>query len=194
MKKFSFGAFLLLAILFCAATVQAASVDRVLKPGMSGYDVEIVQRLLANAGYYTGTVDGVYGSGTENAIRGFQNDNGLAVDGVAGLETVAYLDRNGVSQTSRGSRALSMVATAYTAYDRGCSGYTANGNRLRRGLVAVDPNVIPLGTRLFIEGYGYAVADDVGSAIKGNHIDLAFESRSSALEFGRQRVTVYIVD
>ena len=71
--------------------------------------------------------------------------------------------------------------------------YTATGSRLRKGLVSVDPKLIPLGTRLYIEGYGYAVADDVGGAIKGHRIDLAFDSRAEALQFGRQSVKVYIL-
>ena len=51
-----------------------------------------------------------------------------------------------------------------------------------------------MGTRLYIEGYGYAVADDIGGAIKGTRIDLAFESRGDALRFGVQKVNVYILD
>ena len=57
----------------------------------------------------------------------------------------------------------------------------------------MDPRIIPLGTKMFIEGYGYAVADDVGGAIKGSRIDLAFNSRAEALQFGRQTVKVYIL-
>jgi 3D (Asp-Asp-Asp) domain-containing protein len=61
--------------------------------------------------------------------------------------------------------------------------------------VAVDPKVIPLGTNLYIEGYGYAVAADTGGAIKGNKIDLCFEESNSELrKFGRKNVTVYILD
>jgi 3D (Asp-Asp-Asp) domain-containing protein len=87
-----------------------------------------------------------------------------------------------------------MSATAYTAYDDGNGSYTYRGNLLRKGLVAVDPAQIPLGTRLYIEGYGYAIADDVGGAIKGNKIDLAFDNRADALQFGRRNVTVHILN
>ena len=87
-----------------------------------------------------------------------------------------------------------MNASAYSAYDSGNSQYTSNGSFLRKGLVAVDPAYIPLGTRLYIPGYGYAIADDVGGSIKGNRIDLAFDSHSEALAFGRRNVVVYIVN
>jgi 3D (Asp-Asp-Asp) domain-containing protein len=87
-----------------------------------------------------------------------------------------------------------MDATAYSAEDPGCGPYTARGSRVAKGLVAVDPGVIPLGTRLYITGYGPAVADDTGGAIHGQVIDLAFNSRSEALQFGRRQVTVYILE
>ena len=59
--------------------------------------------------------------------------------------------------------------------------------------VAVDPNVIPLGSKLYISGYGYALACDTGSAIKGNKIDLFMNSEAECLNFGRRNVTAYIV-
>ena len=63
-----------------------------------------------------------------------------------------------------------------------------------RGVVAVDPDVIPLGTRLFIPGYGEAVAADTGGAIVGNRIDLVMDSYGEAMDFGRRDVTVYVLD
>ncbi|MBP8617589.1 3D domain-containing protein, partial [Veillonella sp.] len=62
-----------------------------------------------------------------------------------------------------------------------------------RGLVSVDPDVIPLGTELYIEGYGYAVADDTGGAIRGHKIDLAVDSYDETIQFGRRDVTVYVL-
>jgi len=62
------------------------------------------------------------------------------------------------------------------------------------GVVAVDPNVIPLGTRLYVEGYGFAIAADIGSAIIGNKIDLYMESLTESRRFGRQNVIVYILE
>ena len=87
--------------------------------------------------------------------------------------------------------ALTMVATAYTAQCSGCDGMTAIGRRAGYGIVAVDPRVIPLGTRLYIPGYGSAIAGDTGGAIVGNRIDLGFNTLRDALMFGRRSVTVY---
>jgi 3D (Asp-Asp-Asp) domain-containing protein len=89
--------------------------------------------------------------------------------------------------------AMAMVATAYTADCYGCSGITKLGLPAGHGIVAVDPAVIPLGTRLYIPGYGAAVAADTGGAIHGNRIDLGFNSSSDAMQFGRRAVIVYLL-
>ena len=65
---------------------------------------------------------------------------------------------------------------------------------VRRGIIAVDPSFIPLGTRVFIPGYGDATADDIGYAIKGNRIDIAFDTHEEALLFGRRSLEIYIYD
>ncbi len=87
--------------------------------------------------------------------------------------------------------------TAYTAYCRGCSGITKTGINLRKNphlkVIAVDPRVIKLGTKVYVEGYGYAVAGDTGSAIKGNKIDVFMPSRTSALKWGRKTVKIKIL-
>ncbi|XER12947.1 hypothetical protein SATMO3_31930 [Sporomusa aerivorans] len=161
--------------------------------GARGDEVRGIQKLLADSGFYAGEIDGVFGPVTAKAVKEFQRSTSLDVSGVVDKETFAYLERL-AGEPSRYSRTLAMKASAYSAHDPGNGSYTYRGNLLRRGLAAVDPSVIPLGTRLYIKGYGYAIADDIGSAIKGNRIDLAFDSRSDALNFGVQRVTVYIVD
>ena len=61
------------------------------------------------------------------------------------------------------------------------------------GVVAVDPNVIPLRTKLYVEGYGFAIAADVGGAIKGNRIDLFFNTIDECMNYGRKKVKVYIL-
>lgn len=98
----------------------------------------------------------------------------------------------------RFSRVLDVLATAYTPGPESTwpftDGLTATGVVARRGVVAVDPTVIPLGTSLYIPGYGLGVAADVGAAIKGLRIDLLFEDLDDALRWGRQRVKVYILD
>lgn len=92
---------------------------------------------------------------------------------------------------------MTMTATAYTAYCDGCSGVTANGTDLRANpnakVIAVDPKVIPLGTRVWVEGYGEAIAADTGGAIKGNKIDVFIPSKEGALAWGRKTVEVTIL-
>lgn len=93
---------------------------------------------------------------------------------------------------------LMVTATAYTAYCKGCSGTTAYGINLRENphlkVIAVDPNVIPLGTRVWVEGYGYAIAGDTGGAIKGNKIDVFIPSYDEAMQWGVKKVKVKILD
>ena len=89
------------------------------------------------------------------------------------------------------SKALTVVATGYTQYDEGCTSTTATGTAAVRGAVAVDPSVIPL--KLYIPGYGMATAEDTGGAIDGYRIDLCYNSVNEAFAWGRQTVTVYIL-
>lgn len=102
-------------------------------------------------------------------------------------------------ETLRYIRAVTMRASGYSKYDEGCDDYTATGMLARYGVVAVDPSVIPLGSRLYIvtnDGfivYGHAVAGDTGGAIKGDRIDLCFDTVQQALMFGRRECTVYIL-
>ncbi len=97
---------------------------------------------------------------------------------------------------------LSMTATAYnsgpksTGKKPGQKGYglTYSGIPAGPGIVAVDPKVIPLGTRLYIEGYGFALAADTGSSIKGNKIDVYIEDANEIKKFGRRTVEVYVLE
>ncbi|RST71125.1 DUF348 domain-containing protein [Siminovitchia acidinfaciens] len=99
---------------------------------------------------------------------------------------------------ARGGKELYMNATAYTADCNGCSGVTSTGINLNANpnakVIAVDPSVIPLGSKVWVEGYGYAVAGDTGGAIKGNKIDVHVKSKGQAINFGRKRVKVRIID
>ena len=95
--------------------------------------------------------------------------------------------------TLRFQKMLVMEATAYTPFDDGQSGLTASGIPARRGVVSVDPRVIPLGTRVYVMGYGPALAADTGGAIKGAKIDLCIEDYNEAIRFGRRTVEVYIL-
>ncbi|WP_345244433.1 3D domain-containing protein [Pontibacillus salipaludis] len=95
-------------------------------------------------------------------------------------------------------KTITMESTAYTANCEGCSGITRTGINLLenpdRKVIAVDPNVIPLGTEVYVEGYGKAVAGDIGGDIQGNRIDVFIPSQSEALNWGRKSVDVTILD
>lgn len=102
---------------------------------------------------------------------------------------------------------MQLEATAYCACYECCGkwpgnkwyGITATGTRAKVGTIAVDPRVIPLGTKVYVEGlfgaenYGYATAEDTGGAIKGNIIDLYFNTHRETINWGRQQVNVYIL-
>jgi 3D (Asp-Asp-Asp) domain-containing protein len=94
-------------------------------------------------------------------------------------------------------RIIPMESTAYEPGPTSCggdtSGATACGLKAGYGVVAVDPDVIQLGTRLFISGYGYAVAGDTGGAIQGNVIDLGFMTLDECYAWGRRDVDVYVL-
>ena len=104
-------------------------------------------------------------------------------------ENVDYNDE-GFSYTA----VMSMEATAYLPNDPGCTGITAIGIPATYGVVAVDPGIIPLGSRVYIPGYGEAIAADTGGAIYGYRIDLCMEDYYEAMDFGRRTVTVYLLD
>lgn len=103
---------------------------------------------------------------------------------------VAYGSRAYPAVTAaRAGDTLKVIATAYTH----TGNRTATGIWPYRGIVAVDPRVIPLGTKLYVEGYGYAVAQDTGGLIKGNRIDVFLDSKDEAIQWGRRQVTVRIL-
>ena len=100
--------------------------------------------------------------------------------------------RNITSRQSAGHYTCMMDVTAYTK-DCGGSGRTALGRRAQRGVIAVDPREIPLGTPMYVEGYGKGYAGDIGRSMHGRRIDICFSNRLQALKWGRRkvRVTVY---
>ncbi|WP_234123429.1 G5 and 3D domain-containing protein [Clostridium hydrogenum] len=117
------------------------------------------------------------------------------------IKQIVRVGTLGVLKPDRGGKVLykssvGVVATAYTN-DFGF-GITASGTRVKRSVdgyssVAVDPRVIPLGTRLYIPGYGYGIAEDTGGAIKGNRVDLFFSSESDCYNWGVKDIKVYIL-
>lgn len=91
------------------------------------------------------------------------------------------------------SKVINAKVTAYTPYDAGCTGITATGTKAGYGTVAVDPRVIPLGSKVYIPGYGTAIAADTGGAIKGNRVDVCYSSKSEAFGWGVKNTTVYVL-
>lgn len=88
------------------------------------------------------------------------------------------------------------VASGYSADDpvQGTNNVTAIGEEVRVGIIAVDPDVIPLGTRIEIKDMGFFTAEDTGGKIEGNRIDIYFDSKKEAQEFGRKGVWIKILD
>jgi len=150
--------------------------------------------------------------GTEGVARQQQRrryENGVLADTeVLSSETITepvneVLERGvgGVVSGKHGSFNFSyyidVTATAYGDYDE--PRLTYSGTLAQEGVIAVDPTVIPLGTKVYVKGdygdYGYCSADDIGSGIKGYHIDIFMEcSRAEMLEFGIRKMRVYILD
>lgn len=117
------------------------------------------------------------------------------VNEVIALGTRAMVASRG---TFAGHEYMMLEATAYypgpNNYGGGVGPRTAIGLLAQRGVVAVDPSVIPLGSKVYVEGYGYAIAGDTGGAIQGMKIDLCFNTYDEAIRFGRQTVKVYIIN
>ncbi|KZZ84045.1 MULTISPECIES: LysM peptidoglycan-binding domain-containing protein [Bacillaceae] len=93
-------------------------------------------------------------------------------------------------------KTYTVTATAYTASCKGCSGITSTGINLKKNpgakVISVDPRVIPLGSKVYVPGYGTAIAADKGSAIKRGKIDVFFSSKSTALKWGVKKVTIKV--
>ncbi|MBQ6006692.1 MAG: peptidoglycan-binding protein [Selenomonadaceae bacterium] len=181
---------------------QYAGVGDVIKLGMEGEGVVYLQNKLIEHGFYDGEADGVAGASTINALKDFQYSRGMKADGICGRRTYSALedaplnlnDYEFSSEVPDFSRVIRVEATAYSSAEPGMSAYTALGTVCQHGVIATDPSVIPLGTKVFIPGYGYAVAEDTGGAIVGHKIDVAFDTVAECFEFGRQIIDIYIVD
>lgn len=184
--------------------VEYADVGDVIKPGMQGDGVVDLQNKLIEHGFYDGEVDGVCNAATVNALKDFQRSHGITADGICGRKTYRAFD--GGSEDSYDfsnadfygipayTRVVRVEATAYSRMEPGMSNYTAMGTFCQRGVIATDPSVIPLGTKVFIPGYGYAIAEDTGGAIVGHKIDVAFDTVGECYEFGRQWIDLYIIE
>jgi 3D (Asp-Asp-Asp) domain-containing protein len=117
--------------------------------------------------------------------------DGLTAEQITNLEAEREAARLIDEEVSRGGeRIMTMEATAYTW----TGNRTASGTWPAVGTAAVDPKVIPLGTRLWIEGYGEAVALDTGGDIQGQIIDLYMDSYQECIEWGRRQVEVRVME
>ncbi|MGX7195119.1 3D domain-containing protein [Enterococcus olivae] len=119
--------------------------------------------------------------------------------GTASSTTTDTSEESQTEATNYSGRTLTMESTAYSSDPADALGggtVTATGQNLLENpmAVAVDPNVIPLGTRLYVEGYGEAIASDTGGAIKGNIVDVHFPTYEECINWGRRTVQVTILD
>ncbi|MBQ9496387.1 MAG: peptidoglycan-binding protein [Selenomonadaceae bacterium] len=186
------------------AATQYAGVGDVIKLGMEGDGVVYLQNKLAERGFYDGEADGLADADVIDALKDFQSSCGMQADGICGRRTYSALedeaqplelnDYEFSSEVPDFSRVIRVEATAYSSAEPGLNAYTALGTLCQRGVIATDPSIIPLGTRVFIPGYGYAVAEDTGGAIVGHKIDVAFDTIAECYEFGRQFIDIYIID
>lgn len=145
-------------------------------------------------------------NGDDEVYREVLSENVIKEPGttvvVTGTKTRMTATKQG--RTFTYSRKITVNATAYDTSLEENGGYskTAIGLTPKFGIVAVDPKVIPLGSKLYIESvddggswtYGYCIAGDTGGAIKGNRVDLCYNSRYECIQFGRRKATVYVLD
>lgn len=166
---------------------------KVLHIGDSGSRVVNLQNRLLLHGYNIGESDGIYGQATAEAVREFQKEQNLASTGQADEDVFDRL-QNAPGFTGNYKRVYHMKVSAYTPGDGPGGGHTYMGGYAGKGHAAVDPQVIPLGSIVYIEGYGYALCDDIGGGIRGMHIDIGVDTIDQAYSWGtRSDVTVYLV-
>lgn len=100
------------------------------------------------------------------------------------------------SASAKSYKEITVKATAYTASCKGCSGITYTGINLKKNpyakVISVDPKVIPLGSKVYVPGYGEAIAGDKGSAVRGNKIDVFISNKQRALQWGSKTVTIKV--
>ena len=119
-----------------------------------------------------------------------------AVNRVVLTGTMTTMSRG--ADNIRFTEAFEVKATAYCPCQKCCGAYanglTHTGLPAKQGVIAVDPNLIPLGTRVYVDGYGYATAADTGGAIRGNRIDVCYDTHEDALRWGVRQVKVYVLE
>ena len=135
---------------------------------------------------------------TTNNLRSNTITAGQTVTVPTVIKKVEKADNTVATKEEPKFKTIKVRATAYTAYCAGCSGITATGINLKKNknlkVIAVDPRVIPLGSKVWVEGYGDAIAGDTGGAIKGNRIDVFFPQKKQATNWGRRTVTIKVYE
>lgn len=182
MKKMAMS-FLAAMMIFSASAAQAAAATHTVQKGDTLYNI---------SKRYSTTVDQVkkWNNLSSTNIKIGQK---LSIGSTAAASSAPAPKSNNSSV----KKEITVKSTAYTAYCSGCSGITATGINLKKNpnakVIAVDPKVIPLGTKVYVEGYGEAVAGDTGGAIKGNKIDVHMSTKQKAKNWGVRTVKVKIL-
>ena len=169
------------------------------------YESEVIENDEMYQGETKVVQAGVKGEQIHTMQNVFVNDKLVSIENLdteVVKEPVKEIVHKGTKEVEglNGKKVKKVIVMQATAYDPSAGSKTAMGTRARVGAVAVDPKVIPLGSKLYIESmdgfptYGYATAEDTGGAIKGNRIDLFYSTNSQALKFGRRNVKVYVLD
>lgn len=156
-----------------------SSVEKVKSEGVNG-EKEITYKVVYK--------DGVETSKDIKSTKTISEPQNKVVE--KGTGTI-YASRSG--ESIKYKRKLSCQATAYTGDKTTATGRRPVRNPGGLSVIAVDPSVIPLGSKVYVDGYGYAIAADTGGAIKGNIIDLFLDSKSECLSWGRRPVNVLII-
>lgn len=185
---------------YCADASLPYGTEVVITPGVDGQmlctanvvyvDGREVSRTVLEETVITQPVQEVVAVGTGTGPLATEQQRPVIDDGMIVLPTGEVLTYYGTHR---------VLATAYTHTDAGCDFITATGTTVRIGTVAVDPTLIPYGTRMFIvtdDGqyiYGVSTAEDCGGGIKGDRIDLYFPTYEECAEFGRRSATIYFL-
>ena len=131
----------------------------------------------------TDPVTEIVAVGTGTSVRPVADDSDSENESTASFSTAP-----------NGRTCMKVLTCKATAYHEPEGSLTKSGTLSRVGAIAVDPSVIPLGTELYVEGYGYCVAEDTGGLIKGNRIDIYLDSEAECVNWGVRDVTVYILE
>lgn len=180
----------------CSDPRLPSGVRKVVRSGRPGLGLRLYRSLVANGvegpralaaeKTVAPPVDEVVAIGTASRSVGYRSIVASA-KALAGVRTMT-------APKPGAGRPMRCEATGYAPGERGVNHSCATGAFATHGVIAVDPRVIPLGTHVFVPGYGYAIAADTGGDIKGNRIDLCYDSIADTNRWGRRDVTIIILD